>query len=60
MSNSSKKNKRPTFKEWFFEGKGTVSEPWPTVKEILADEEVQKEIKKVRDVFDSYRKNQKK
>ena len=32
-------------------GKGTVAEPWPSVQEVLADEEVQKDIKKVREAF---------
>ena len=32
-------------------GKGTVAEPWPTVKEVLSDEKVQEDIKKVEDAF---------
>ena len=45
----------PTFWEWLVHGKGTVSEPWPTVKEVLDDPEVQEEIKKVHSAFDRAR-----
>ena len=47
-----KGNDDPTFWEWLVHGKGTVSEPWPTVKEVLADPKVQEEIKKVHSAFD--------
>ena len=31
--------------------RGTVSEPWPTAKELFDDPNVQKRMKAVRDVF---------
>ena len=36
---------------WLFRDKGTVAEPWPTAKELWDDEDVQNEIKKVKEAF---------
>ena len=47
---------RSTFWEWLVYGKGTVSEPWPTINEVLKDENVQKEIKKVQDAVQDTKK----
>ena len=52
------KNQGPTFWEWLIYGKGTVSEPWPTVEEVLADPNVRKEIQKVHNAFKEYKKSQ--
>ena len=52
------KDQEPTFLEWLVHGKGTVSEPWPTVEEVLADPNVKKEIKKVHSAFKKYKKSQ--
>ncbi len=49
--------KKPTFWEFLIHGKGTVSEPWSTVKEVLTDPSVQKEIKKLKQAFESSKKN---
>ncbi len=43
--------KSPTFIEWLIHGKGSVSEPWPEVEEVLKDPDVQNEIKEVEDAF---------
>ena len=40
-----------SFWDRFLYGKGSVSEPWPTLKEILSKKEVQEEIKKVENAF---------
>ena len=40
-----------SFWDKFLYGKGSVAEPWPTVKEVLSEKEVQEEIKKVEDAF---------
>ena len=48
------KDPEPTFWEWLVHGKGTVSEPWPTVEEVLADPEVQKQIQDVQEAFTEY------
>lgn len=52
------KNQEPTFWEWLVYGKGTVSEPWPTIEEVLADQDVKKEIQKVQNAFKEYKKSQ--
>ncbi len=46
------KDQEPDVWDWLTKGTGTVSEPWPTVKEVLADPEVQEEIRKVHSAFD--------
>ena len=46
------KDQEPDIWDWLTKGKGTVSEPWPTTKEVLAKPEVQEEIKKVHSAFD--------
>ena len=46
------KDQEPDIWDWLTKGTGTVSEPWPTVKELLADPAVQEEIKKVHSAFD--------
>ena len=51
------KDQEPTFWEWLVHGKGTVSEPWPTVEEVLANPNVKKEIQKVHDAFKEYKKH---
>ena len=38
------KNQKPTYWERVIQGKGTVSEPWPTAKELWEDPEVKKAI----------------
>jgi len=40
-----------SFLERLIYGKGTVAEPWPTVKEVLSEKEVQEDIKKVENAF---------
>ena len=49
-------SQKPSFWDWLIHGKGTVSEPWPTVKEVLQDESVQNDIRKVKEIFDTYQK----
>lgn len=41
----------PTFWEWLWEGKGTVSEPWPTAEEVLKNPELKKEIQAIHNTF---------
>ena len=58
MSDDTKKDtekskREPTFLEWLIHGKGTVSEPWPTAKELFEDEELQEEIKEVRNIVNN-------
>lgn len=58
------KNKTPqkekiSFKDWFIHGKGTVAEPWPSVKEVLSDPNVQKEIEEVKQAFEEYKNGKK-
>ena len=38
------RKKKPTYWERVIQGKGTVSEPWPTAEELWNDPEVQKSI----------------
>ena len=45
------KGKKVKFFDWLFYGKGTVSEPWPTAKELLDTSE--EEIKKLRKAFNT-------
>ena len=52
------KDQEPTFWEWLVHGKGTVSEPWPTVEEVLANPDVKKKIQKVHSAFKEYKKSQ--
>ena len=59
--NQAKKDaQKPGFWEWLIHGKGSVSEPWPTVEEVLQDESVQKDIQEVKEAFDVYQKAQNK
>ena len=47
------KERKVRFWDRLIYGKGTVAEPWPIVAEVLSDEEVQNEIKKVNKAFKS-------
>ncbi len=65
MSDDTKKDakkskKEPTFLEWLIHGKGTVSEPWPTAKELFEDQELQEEIKKVQNIVNNPKSSQNK
>ncbi len=40
---------------WLFRTKGTVAEPWPTAEELRKDENVQREVKTVREAFNHIR-----
>jgi len=56
MSYDSKQDDKKTEdKVSFFDrliyGKGTVAEPWSTVKEVLSEKSVQEDIKKVENAF---------
>ena len=59
MSSSTKKQlvkqtkEEPTFLEWLIHGKGTVSEPWPTAKELFENEKLQDKIKAVRKIVNN-------
>ena len=47
-----KKNYRfKDFWEWLIYGKGTVAEPWPSIEEVLAKKEVQREIQEIQKIF---------
>ncbi len=70
MSNE-KKTKTPSSKEekkqktgyiswWLFRTKGTIAEDWPTAEELRNNEDVQNEIKAVRQAFQHTRTKQKK
>lgn len=48
---SKNKGEKVKFFDWLFHGKGTVSEPWPTAKELLDSSE--EEIKKLREAFNT-------
>ena len=48
-------DQKPTFWEWLVYGKGTVSEPWPTADEVLADPNLQKEIQGLKNSFKRYK-----
>ena len=54
-----KPDNKPTFWEWLVHGKGTVSEPWPTAEEVLANPEVKQEIQTVQETFEKYKKAKK-
>ena len=45
---------KPDFWDWLIHGKGSVSEPWPTAKEVLQNKSVQDDIRKVKEAFDTY------
>ncbi len=55
-----KESQKPSFWDWLIHGKGTVSEPWPTAKEVLQYDSVKKDIKKVQKAFDAYQAKSKK
>ena len=42
--NEQNEQNKPTYWERVIQGKGTVSEPWPTAEELWKDPEVQKSI----------------
>ena len=48
------KNQKPDIWEWLIKGTGSVAEPWPTVEEVLADPNVQKDIAEVQTAFHTY------
>ena len=59
--NQTKKgDQKPDLWEWLIHGKGSVSEPWPTAEEVLRDESVQEDIRKIKEVFDAYHQAQNK
>ena len=45
------KNQKPDIWEWLIKGTGSVAEPWPTVKEVLEDESVRRDIEEVKQAF---------
>lgn len=47
----SKNKQELDFGGWFTRVEGTVAEPWPTAEELLADKDVQAEIRKVERAF---------
>ena len=53
-NHTKKANQKPSFWDWLVHGKGSVSEPWPTAKEVLQDESVRNDIQKVKEAFDTY------
>ena len=52
--------KNPSFGGWLFRTKGTVAEPWTTAEEIFEDQELQEEIKKVRNIVNNPKLSQNK
>ncbi len=48
------KNQKPDIWEWLTKGTGSVAEPWPTVKEVLEDASVKKDIEEVKRAFHTY------
>ena len=52
------KHQKPDIWEWLTKGTGSVAEPWPTVAEVLANPEVQKQIQDVQEAFTEYKKSQ--
>ena len=54
-----KMDDKPTFWEWLVHGKGTVSEPWPTAEEVLADPNLQEEIQAVHNIFKKHKEAKK-
>ncbi len=53
-NHTKKESQKPSFWDWLVHGKGSVSEPWPTAKEVLQDESVRDDIQKVKEAFDTY------
>ena len=45
------KTKSPSFLDWLIKGVGTVSEPWPTIEELLDDDDVKNEIKEAEEAI---------
>ena len=62
MSNNNSKTEKGklSFVDRIIYGKGTVAEPWPSVKEVLENPDVKKEIKKVKQAFQDHQKNEQK
>ena len=56
-SKEENKDQKPSVLDWLIHGKGSVSDPWPTVKEVLEDQSVKEEIAKVKNTFDEQLKN---
>ena len=52
-----KKKQKYTYWERVFQGKGTVSEPWPTAEELWNDPKVRKTIKDAHDVIKKRKKS---
>ena len=52
------KEQSPSFGGWLFRTKGTIAEPWTTAEEILADQDLQKEIKAVRNIVNNPKSSQ--
>lgn len=60
-NNDSKPEKeKPSFVDRIIHGKGTVAEPWPSVKEVLNNPDVKKEIEEVKQAYEEHQKNGKK
>ena len=52
-----KPKKKVGFWAWLRYGKGTVAEPWPTMDEVLKDDDVKVEIQGVEAAFNAYKKS---
>ena len=53
-STTNSKKAEPTFWEWFWHGKGTVSEEWTTPEELMARPEIVAEVNQVSKQLDEY------
>lgn len=50
---------KPSFWEWFWHGKGTVSEAWTTPDELIARPEIQQEVHELSQQMNEHLKRQK-